>query len=96
MPTGRARPGPAGLVVTSDGLVEQQREGRAYRYRPAQSRGMTAEVMRDALGEFAQEANQHDHQAAWLSWTATSPRRATLEPETPRVGYCYLDPRVLA
>jgi predicted transcriptional regulator len=55
--------------MTRKDLVEQQREGRAYRYRPAQSRGaMTAEVMRDALGEFAQETNKRDREAALVAF----------------------------
>jgi predicted transcriptional regulator len=50
-------------------LVEREREGRAWRYRPAQSRGeMTAEVMRQALGEFAEEANPRDRQAALVAF----------------------------
>jgi predicted transcriptional regulator len=67
--------------MTRKDLVEQQREGRAYRYRPAQSRGaMTAEVMRDALGEFAQETNQHDRQAALVAFVgeATAADRRAL------------------
>jgi predicted transcriptional regulator len=50
-------------------LVEREREGRAWRYRPAQSRGeMTAEVMRQALGEFAEEANRSDREAALVAF----------------------------
>ena len=50
-------------------LVAREREGRAWRYRPTQSRGaMTAEVMRDALGEFAEEANSSDRQAALVAF----------------------------
>ncbi|HEX2894189.1 MAG TPA: BlaI/MecI/CopY family transcriptional regulator [Marmoricola sp.] len=50
-------------------LVEREREGRAWKYRPAQSRGeMTAEVMRQALGEFAEEANQRDREAALVAF----------------------------
>jgi predicted transcriptional regulator len=50
-------------------LVEREREGRAWRYRPAQSRGaMTAEVMRQALGEFAEEANARDRAAALVAF----------------------------
>jgi predicted transcriptional regulator len=50
-------------------LVAREREGRAWRYRPAQSRGaMTAEVMRQALGEFAQETNKHDREAALVAF----------------------------
>jgi predicted transcriptional regulator len=49
-------------------LVEREREGRAWRYRPAQSRGaMTAEVMRQALGEFA-ETNKRDREAALVAF----------------------------
>jgi predicted transcriptional regulator len=51
------------------GLVERVRDGRAWTYRPAQSRGaMTAEVMRQALGEFAQEANPADRTAALVAF----------------------------
>jgi predicted transcriptional regulator len=49
-------------------LVAREREGRAWKYRPAQTRGeMTAEVMRQALGEFAQE-NTSDRQAALVAF----------------------------
>jgi len=49
-------------------IVEREREGRAWRYRPAQSRGaMTAEVMRQALGEFA-EGNEGDREAALVAF----------------------------
>ena len=58
-------------------LVEREREGRAWRYRPTQSRGsMTAEVMRQALGEFADVRNKRDREAALCStraeWRSTS------------------------
>jgi len=50
-------------------LVDREREGRAWRYRPTQSRGaMTAEVMRQALGEFAQEANRRDRAEALVAF----------------------------
>ena len=50
-------------------LVEREREGRAWRYRPSQSRGeMTAEVLRQALGEFVEEANQRDREAALVAF----------------------------
>jgi predicted transcriptional regulator len=50
-------------------LVEREREGRAWRYRPSQSRGeMTAEVMRQALGEFAEETNPRDREAALVAF----------------------------
>jgi predicted transcriptional regulator len=49
-------------------LVERRRDGRAWQYRPAQSRGeMTAEVMRQALGEFA-ESNDRDREAALVAF----------------------------
>lgn len=42
--------------MAGKGLVEQQRDGRAYRYRAAGSREeMTAGLMRDALDEFARD-----------------------------------------
>lgn len=42
-------------------MVEQQRDGRAYRYRARASRGeMTAELMRGTLDEFA----EHDRRTA--------------------------------
>lgn len=51
------------------GLVIREREGRAWRYRPAQTRGeMTAEVMRQALGEFAEAANERDREAALVAF----------------------------
>jgi predicted transcriptional regulator len=50
-------------------IVEREREGRAWKYRPTHSRGeLTAEVMRQALGEFAQEANAHDRAAALVAF----------------------------
>jgi predicted transcriptional regulator len=53
-------------------LVERERDGRAWRYRPAQTRGaMTAEVMRQALGEFA-ESNEPDRQAALVAFVGES------------------------
>ncbi len=55
--------------MTRKQIVEREREGRAWRYRPTQSRGqMTAEVMRQALGEFAEEANGHDRAAALVAF----------------------------
>jgi predicted transcriptional regulator len=55
--------------MTRKSLVEREREGRAWRYRPTQSRGaMTAEVMRDALGQFAQQGNKQDRQAALVAF----------------------------
>lgn len=55
--------------MSRKGLVEREREGRAWRYRPTQSRGaMTAEVMRQALGEFAEETNRHDRAAALVAF----------------------------
>jgi predicted transcriptional regulator len=42
--------------MAGKGLVEQQRDGRAYRYRAGGSREeMTAGLMRDALDEFASD-----------------------------------------
>ncbi|HEX7716546.1 MAG TPA: BlaI/MecI/CopY family transcriptional regulator [Marmoricola sp.] len=55
--------------MTRKQIVEREREGRAWRYRPTQSRGqMTAEVMRQALGEFAEEANADDRAAALVAF----------------------------
>jgi predicted transcriptional regulator len=55
--------------MTRKGIVEREREGRAWRYRPTQSRGaMTAEVMRHALGEFAEETNERDRAAALVAF----------------------------
>ena len=55
--------------MTRKQIVEREREGRAWRYRPTQSRGqMTAEVMRQALGEFAEEANAEDRAAALVAF----------------------------
>lgn len=40
--------------LSKKGLVSQHKEGRAYLYRAASSRGeMTADLMREALDEFA-------------------------------------------
>ena len=55
--------------MTRKDLVERERDGRAWRYRPTQTRGaMTAEVMRQALGEFAEETNQSDREAALVAF----------------------------
>lgn len=60
-------------------LVEQQRAGRAYRYRALSSRSeMTAELMRDTLGEFAEE----DRRAALVAFVdeaSDADRRALRE-----------------
>lgn len=54
--------------MASKDLVERERAGRAWRYRPTQSRGaMTAEVMRQALGEFA-ESDTGVRQAALVAF----------------------------
>lgn len=64
-------------------LVARERAGRAWRYRPAQSRGaMTAEVMREALGEFSQDSNQQDRQEALVAFVgeaSEADRRALRE-----------------
>ena len=40
-------------------VVHQERDGRAYRYRAAASRGsMTAELMRETLTDFGRESRQ--------------------------------------
>ena len=40
-------------------VVHQERDGRAYRYRAAATRGaMTAELMRDTLTDFGRESRQ--------------------------------------
>lgn len=42
--------------LAKKGLVAQERDGRAYRYRAAASRGsMTADLMREALEEFGSD-----------------------------------------
>ena len=42
--------------LAKKGLVDQERAGRAYRYRARASRAaMTAELMREALGEFSDD-----------------------------------------
>jgi predicted transcriptional regulator len=67
--------------MTRKHLVEREREGRAWRYRPTQTRGaMTAEVMRQALGEFAEEANRRDREAALVAFVgeATAADRQAL------------------
>ena len=59
--------------MTRKQIVEREREGRAWKYRPTHSRGeMTAEVMRQALGEFAQETNAHDRAAALVAFVGES------------------------
>jgi predicted transcriptional regulator len=67
--------------MTRKDLVEREREGRAWRYRPTQTRGaMTAEVMRQALGEFAEETNRSDREAALVAFVgeATAADRQAL------------------
>jgi predicted transcriptional regulator len=67
--------------MTRKDLVEREREGRAWRYRPTQTRGaMTAEVMRQALGEFAEETNRGDREAALVAFVgeATAADRQAL------------------
>lgn len=50
-------------------LVSRERDGRAWRYRPTSSRGaMTAEVMRQALGEFVEDADGSERQAALVAF----------------------------
>jgi len=42
--------------LSKKALVRQQREGRAYRYQAAASRGaLTADLMREAMAEFAED-----------------------------------------
>jgi len=69
--------------MTRKDLVERERDGRAWRYRPTQSRGaMTAEVMRQALGEFTEETNPRDRAAALVAFVgeaSASDRRALRE-----------------
>lgn len=65
--------------MTRKKLVEQQREGRAYRYRPMLSRGaMTAELMREALGEFA-AADRKAALVAFVGEATAADRRALSE-----------------
>lgn len=62
--------------MSRKGLVEQQREGRAYRYRALSSRSeMTAELMRDTLGEFA-EADRHAALVAFVGDASEADREA--------------------
>ncbi len=50
-------------------LVVRKRDGRAWTYRPVQSRGeMTAEVMRLALGEISEETKAQDREAALVAF----------------------------
>jgi len=69
--------------MTRKDLVERERDGRAWRYRPTQSRGaMTAEVMRQALGEFTEETNQRERAAALVAFVgeaSAADRRALRE-----------------
>lgn len=58
-------------------LVTQRREGRAYLYRPSASRpAMTADLMREALDEFAED----DRQRALMAFVgeASDEERAAL------------------
>ena len=70
------------------GLVEQERAGRAYQYRPVASReSLTAELMRDALDElsradrhtalvaFVDEANEDERAALRAALAALEARR---------------------
>lgn len=51
--------------LAKKGLVVQERDGRAYHYRPAASRGeMTADLMREALDDFA----EHDRRSALVAF----------------------------
>ena len=55
-------------MATKD-LVVREREGRAWKYRPSQTRGeMTAEVMRLALGQIAEDTNAGDREAALVAF----------------------------
>lgn len=69
--------------MTRKELVERERAGRAWRYRATQNRGeMTAEVMRNALGEFAEETNARDRAAALVAFVgeaSASDRKALRE-----------------
>lgn len=50
-------------------LVVRERAGRAWKYHPSQTRGeMTAEVMRQALGEIAHDTNARDREAALVAF----------------------------
>ena len=50
-------------------LVTRERDGRAWKYRPSQSRGeMTAEVMRLALGEISADTKADDREAALVAF----------------------------
>jgi predicted transcriptional regulator len=67
--------------MAGKGLVEREREGRAWRYRPTQTRGaMTAEVMRDALGEFVESGSARDRAEALVAFVgeATAADRRAL------------------
>ncbi len=60
-------------------LVEQHREGRAYRYRVLSTRSeMTAELMRDTLGEFAED-DRHAALVAFVDEASEADRRALRE-----------------
>ncbi len=63
--------------LAKKGLLVQEREGRAYRYRAAASRGsLTAELMREALDEFG----TGDRRTALVAFVgdATAEERAAL------------------
>ena len=66
--------------LAKKGLVSQQRDGRAYRYQAISSRGaMTADLMREALDEFALDHGT-DRRTALVAFVgdATAEERAAL------------------
>lgn len=69
--------------MTRKELLERERDGRAWRYRATQTRGaMTAEVMRQALGEFTEKTSQRDRTAALVAFVgeaSAADRRALRE-----------------
>jgi predicted transcriptional regulator len=62
--------------LAKKGVVEQRREGRAYRYRASGSRGeMTADLMREALAEFAED-DRRDALVAFVGESSEEERAA--------------------
>ncbi len=65
--------------MAGKGLVEQQRDGRAYHYRAADSRSaMTAGLMREALDEFA-TGDRRTALVAFVDEASDEERRALRE-----------------
>jgi predicted transcriptional regulator len=59
--------------LAKKGLVVQERDGRAYLYRAAASRGaLTAELMREALEELSADSSDTDRHSALVAFVGES------------------------